>query len=171
LVAYADNTGQLITFRLDGLKTTLGFTVAPGTSPSIDGFRDGVAMWWPFHSSTGDVMTFGRTDGLRDWGSAAPGTSPSITTFASGFRALSRLVPLNSQRTAAARHRTRVEASLRGALDVYLFRETGSFTHGTGIRGHCDVDLLVSIKGQRPGRQLSSRSPAATRPGKSSLGS
>ena len=64
---------------------------------------------------------------------------------------LSRLVPLESQRAAAARHRARVEASLRGALDGYLFRETGSFRHGTGVRGHCDVDLLVGIRGPRPG--------------------
>ncbi len=64
---------------------------------------------------------------------------------------LGRLVPLESQRTAAAKHRASVEASLRGALDVSLFRETGSFKHGTGVRGHCDVDLLVSIKGPRPG--------------------
>ena len=64
---------------------------------------------------------------------------------------LARLVPLESQRVAAARHRSRVEASLRGALGIYLFRETGSFSHGTGVRGYCDVDLLVSIKGQRPG--------------------
>ena len=119
-------------------------------------------------------------------------------SVAQGFETfLSGLVPLESQRTAAARHRASVEVSLRGALDVSLFRETGSFSHGTGVRGHCDVDLLVSIKGQRPGSSdtalawvtnalaasfpytpvrisrpaLSSRSPAATRPGKSSRGS
>jgi len=73
-------------------------------------------------------------------------------SVAQGFEIfLGRLVPLESQRAAAATHRASVEASLRGALDVYLFRETGSFNHGTGVRGHCDVDLLVSIKGQRPG--------------------
>lgn len=73
-------------------------------------------------------------------------------SVAQGFESfLGRLVPLESQRTAAARHRASVEASLRGALDVSLFRETGSFSHGTGVRGHCDVDLLVSIRGQRPG--------------------
>lgn len=73
-------------------------------------------------------------------------------SVAQGFEIfLGRLVPLESQRAAAARHRASVEASLRGALDVYLFRETGSFRHGTGVRGHCDVDLLVSVKGQRPG--------------------
>jgi hypothetical protein len=64
---------------------------------------------------------------------------------------LGRLVPLESKRAAAASHRASVEASLRGALDVSLFRETGSFSHGTGVRGKSDVDLLVSIKGNRPG--------------------
>jgi hypothetical protein len=64
---------------------------------------------------------------------------------------LSRLVPLASQREAAGKHRTSVETSLRNALNVSLFRETGSFSHGTGVRNHCDSDLLVSIRGDRPG--------------------
>ncbi|MEU3030358.1 nucleotidyltransferase [Streptomyces incarnatus] len=64
---------------------------------------------------------------------------------------LSRLVPPSSQREAAAKHRSRVESSLSNALDIHLFREIGSsFSHGTGVRDHCDVDLLVSIKGERP---------------------
>ncbi|MEV7054388.1 nucleotidyltransferase [Streptomyces microflavus] len=64
---------------------------------------------------------------------------------------LTRLVPLASQREAAAKHRASVETSLSQALGVHLFREIGSsFGHGTGVRGYCDVDLLVSIKGLRP---------------------
>lgn len=65
---------------------------------------------------------------------------------------LERLVPLTSDREAKAKHRASVEASLKGAtsFNVLRFRETGSFTHGTGIRGHCDVDLLASIGGVRP---------------------
>jgi tRNA nucleotidyltransferase (CCA-adding enzyme) len=59
---------------------------------------------------------------------------------------LSRLVPLASEREAASKHRASVEASLKNPLEVMLFRETGSFNHGTGVRGHCDVDLLVSLK-------------------------
>jgi hypothetical protein len=70
-------------------------------------------------------------------------------TIAQGFDAfLARLVPLESQRAAATKHRARVEASLQNALDVRMFREVGSFNHGTGIRGCCDVDLLVSLKTQ-----------------------
>jgi hypothetical protein len=61
------------------------------------------------------------------------------------------LPPLQSQRDAAARHRGSVEASIKKALQVYLFRETGSFRHGTGVRHYTDVDLLVSIANDRPG--------------------
>ncbi|SDT83488.1 hypothetical protein SAMN05216371_8324 [Streptomyces sp. TLI_053] len=66
---------------------------------------------------------------------------------------LDRLVPLQSQRDAAARHRAGIESSLRQApFGVQRFREIGSsFGHGTGIRSYCDVDLLVSITASRPG--------------------
>src|SRR5260370_19865490 len=68
-------------------------------------------------------------------------------TVAEGFdEFLSRLTPLESQRKAAALHHDSVETSLTNALDVQLFRETGSFRHGTGVRNHCDVHLLVSLK-------------------------
>jgi hypothetical protein len=65
---------------------------------------------------------------------------------------LDRLVPLETDRKAKASHRASVEACLREAssFNIQRFRETGSFTHGTGIRGNCDVDLLVSISGSRP---------------------
>ena len=59
---------------------------------------------------------------------------------------LSRLVPLASEREAASKHRASVESSLRNRLEVRLFRESGSFNHGTGVRANCDVDLLVSLK-------------------------
>lgn len=67
-------------------------------------------------------------------------------TVAQGFeKFLEDLVPLESQRAAAAKHRTSVETSLKSGLNVSRFRDIGSFGHGTGIRGHHDVDLLVSI--------------------------
>jgi len=73
-------------------------------------------------------------------------------TVAQGFGLfLRQLTPTQSEHDAKARHRRSVEASLRAAsFGVLLFRETGSFTHGTGVRGHCDVDLLVSMKAPRP---------------------
>lgn len=72
-------------------------------------------------------------------------------TVAQGFDTfLSRISPLESQRNAASKHRASVEPSLKNALDVKAFRESGSFNHGTGVRNHCDVDLLVSL-GSKPG--------------------
>src|SRR5690349_14638038 len=64
---------------------------------------------------------------------------------------LRRLTPLESEREARAKHRDGVEASLKGSIDVSRFVEIGSFANGTGIRKHCSVDLLVSIKGAKPG--------------------
>ncbi len=62
-----------------------------------------------------------------------------------------RLTPLQSERDAHTKHRASVEGCLeQAAFGVHLFRQTGSFWHGTGIRHHCDVDLLVSIKALRP---------------------
>ncbi|WP_327049335.1 hypothetical protein OG320_16510 [Microbispora sp. NBC_01189] len=63
---------------------------------------------------------------------------------------LNRLTPLPSQRVAAAKHRESVENAIRAAMPVNLFRETGSFNHGTGVRQHCDMDILVSIRRDRP---------------------
>ena len=64
---------------------------------------------------------------------------------------LERLTPLPSDRQAAARHRQTVERAIEAAMPVRKFRETGSFRHGTGIRGYSDVDLMVSIGYARPG--------------------
>lgn len=63
---------------------------------------------------------------------------------------LERQTPLESQRQAAAGHRASVESSIRKAQEVYRFAETGSFSHGTGIRNYSDVDVLVSLKAGRP---------------------
>ena len=49
---------------------------------------------------------------------------------------LERLIPLTSQRQAATSHRASVEASIRNAMGTYGFFETGSFSHGTGIRNY-----------------------------------
>ncbi len=72
-------------------------------------------------------------------------------TVSQGFtKFLDLLTPTEAARAASARHRTSVETSLRNALEVRRFREIGSFGHGTGVRGHYDVDLLVSLK-SKPG--------------------
>jgi hypothetical protein len=63
---------------------------------------------------------------------------------------LERLTPIQNERDNAAQHRTSVEAAINAALTTRGFRQTGSFHHGTGVRHHCDVDVLVSIADQKP---------------------
>lgn len=63
---------------------------------------------------------------------------------------LGRLRPTDSQRTAGASHRASVKSALESSLEVNGFYETGSFSHGTGVRGYSDIDVLVSIGGGRP---------------------
>jgi hypothetical protein len=58
-------------------------------------------------------------------------------------------VPTSGERSAAARHRESVEDVLE-RLNIFGLWETGSFHHGTAVRGHADVDVLVSLKGARP---------------------
>lgn len=63
---------------------------------------------------------------------------------------LGHLTPTATEQQAAALHRESVEGALNSGLSVNRFRQTGSFHHGTGIRGHADVDLLVSLGIVRP---------------------
>jgi len=63
---------------------------------------------------------------------------------------LERLTPLASQRTAAAMHRVGIEASLKNAVGGYMF-ESGSFSHGTGVRNYSDVDAFFVISLVKPG--------------------
>lgn len=68
-----------------------------------------------------------------------------------GFKVfLSRLTPTSAQREAGAKHRASVTGALESRLNVSRFRETGSFSHGTGIRGFSDFDLLVGLSDDRP---------------------
>ena len=60
------------------------------------------------------------------------------------------LVPTDAQREAGASHRASVKSALEARLGVRNFFETGSFSHGTGVRGHSDVDVLVSLTNDRP---------------------
>lgn len=64
---------------------------------------------------------------------------------------LRRLTPTDAQRTAGAGHRASVEAALEKNLKVLNFFESGSFSHGTGVRGYSDTDAFVSLGGTRPG--------------------
>jgi hypothetical protein len=64
---------------------------------------------------------------------------------------LERLTPTQAQRDAGASHRATVKAALEAKLTVHNFYETGSFSHGTGVRGYSDIDALVSIGDHKPG--------------------
>ncbi len=55
------------------------------------------------------------------------------------------LIPTEAQRTAGVSHRATVKGALEARLSVRNFFETGSFTHGTGVRGYSDIDALVSL--------------------------
>jgi hypothetical protein len=73
------------------------------------------------------------------------------TTVEASFRDyLGRLTPTATERQVAALHRATIEQTLRSALEVVEIRETGSFGHGTGLRGVSDVDLLVALNYQQP---------------------
>jgi hypothetical protein len=60
------------------------------------------------------------------------------------------LVPTDTQRSNGASHRASVKAALESRLDVFNFFETGSFSHGTGVRGRSDIDALVSLRSEKP---------------------
>jgi hypothetical protein len=78
-------------------------------------------------------------------------------TVNEGFEELlARLIPTKPQRDAGASHRASVKAALEASLTVNNFFETGSFTHGTGVRDHSDIDALVSIGGRKPESSYSS---------------
>lgn len=72
-------------------------------------------------------------------------------TVNEGFEAfLDRLTPTAAQREAGAKHRATVKSALESKLGVSNFFETGSFSHGTGVRNHSDIDALVSVSGDKP---------------------
>jgi tRNA nucleotidyltransferase (CCA-adding enzyme) len=83
-----------------------------------------------------------------------------------GFREfLRRLTPTDAQRAAGAAHRESVKKALTDRLAVSTFFETGSFTHGTGVRHHSDIDVFVSVKDGRPESSylIASRHPGGAR--------
>ncbi|MGH8008835.1 MAG: SMODS domain-containing nucleotidyltransferase [Candidatus Binatia bacterium] len=74
-----------------------------------------------------------------------------IRTVNEGFREfLSRLTPTETERTAGKNHRASVRAALEANLPVIRMFESGSFSHGTGVRGYSDIDAFVSLRGGRP---------------------
>ncbi len=72
-------------------------------------------------------------------------------TVEEGFQEfLNRLIPTGNEREAGASHRASVKAALENNLGVLNFFESGSFSHGTGIRGRSDIDAFVSLNNTKP---------------------
>ncbi|MEZ4530531.1 MAG: nucleotidyltransferase [Thermomicrobiales bacterium] len=72
-------------------------------------------------------------------------------TVNEGFESfLTRLTPTAAERSASAKHRESVKSALEAKFTVSRFFETGSFSHGTGVRSFSDVDVFVSVSGSRP---------------------
>jgi hypothetical protein len=63
---------------------------------------------------------------------------------------LSRLVPTDAERSNASTHRTAIEAKLEAKFGLYRMFESGSWKHGTGVRGKSDVDYFISLKSAKP---------------------
>jgi hypothetical protein len=72
-------------------------------------------------------------------------------TVAEAFEVfLERLIPTQAQRDAGVGHRATLKAALEARLNMRNFFETGSFSHGTGVRGYSDIDVLVSLTDTKP---------------------
>jgi tRNA nucleotidyltransferase (CCA-adding enzyme) len=60
------------------------------------------------------------------------------------------IVPTETERQAATKHRATIEAKLEARFGLHKMFESGSFKHGTGVRSYSDVDLFASLKTARP---------------------
>ncbi|MEJ7786109.1 MAG: hypothetical protein WKF96_14990 [Solirubrobacteraceae bacterium] len=68
-----------------------------------------------------------------------------------GFQALlASLVPTPTQVAAATKHKDSVRAVLDARYGTYRFFQSGSFSHGTGVRYYSDVDYFASLKTTKP---------------------
>jgi Second Messenger Oligonucleotide or Dinucleotide Synthetase domain len=73
------------------------------------------------------------------------------TTVARGFSTfLTRLVPTDAQVSAASKHRQTVYDALNADPGLSRFPQTGSFSHGTGVRNYSDVDYMAVLKNVQP---------------------
>jgi len=71
------------------------------------------------------------------------------TTIEEGFRQFHlRLTPSKTESQAAKRHRASIEDCLSKKLGLTNFFLSGSFGHGTSIRGYSDVDRFAVIPGK-----------------------
>lgn len=81
-------------------------------------------------------------------------------TVDEGFRIFhGRLTATSGESEAAKKHRSSIEACLKQNFEITRFFRTGSFGHGTSIRGYSDVDYFASI----PRKNLKQGSDATLR--------
>jgi hypothetical protein len=76
----------------------------------------------------------------------------TVTTSVSGAftEFLGSLVPTTTEVNAATSHSASVRGVLDSAFGTYRFFQSGSFSHGTGIRYYSDVDYFASLKTTKP---------------------
>lgn len=58
---------------------------------------------------------------------------------------LSKYTPSDAEKASYSTHRQAIEGKLENSFDVKHVWETGSFSNGTGVRYHSDLDILASI--------------------------
>ena len=59
------------------------------------------------------------------------------------------LKPSETETTNAASHRTSIEACLKNKFDLTSMFRSGSFGHGTSVRGYSDVDYFANIPSKK----------------------
>jgi hypothetical protein len=68
-------------------------------------------------------------------------------------RYLAKITPAAWDKTTVSQRRAKIETALQASsAGLHLLRESGSFSHGTSIAGHSDVDYLASLGCAKPSR-------------------
>ena len=60
-----------------------------------------------------------------------------------------RLKPSESETTAAATHRAGIESRLKSDFEMTRMFRSGSFGHGTSVKGHSDIDYFAVLPGAK----------------------
>lgn len=72
-------------------------------------------------------------------------------TASEGFsQFITRITPSDAERAATSSHRAAILAKLESKYTLWRMFESGSFSHGTGVKGHSDVDYFISLNQDRP---------------------
>lgn len=80
-----------------------------------------------------------------------------VSTMVDGY--LQTLVPAQYDRSTVAKRHSALEAAVaRSSLRGGRWFESGSWTHGTALKGHSDVDFMIPASGPRPMRSSSALS-------------